>query len=183
MNLEEMLEDIQTTGGTLAGVDASTDIKIEKEEIPVETVLGDTSSMKDKIIDRLSTYDTLVKAEATIAADYDNVYEELLKANPEIADKLKELDLQRDACNSKMELIKKELLPMFQVAVAEDPDNKTLLCNKVQATYVYPTKKHSFDLKDFMEKESSFYFDNISKFAPYAKISDVSDSIKITIKK
>ena len=96
---------------------------------------------------------------------------------------LKELDLQRDACNSKMELIKKELLPMFQVAVAEDPDNKTLLCNKVQATYVYPTKKHSFDLKDFMEKESSFYFDNISKFAPYAKISDVSDSIKITIKK
>ena len=44
-------------------------------------------------------------------------------------------------------------------------------------------KEHSFDLKDFMEKESSFYFDNISKFAPYAKISDVSDSIKITIKK
>ena len=48
MNLEEMLEDIQTTGGTLAGVDASTDIKIEKEEIPVETVLGDTSSMKEQ---------------------------------------------------------------------------------------------------------------------------------------
>lgn len=183
MNLEEMLEDIQTTGGTLAGVEASTDIKIEKEEVPVETVLGDTSSMKDKIIDRLSTYDTLVKAESKITTDYDEVYEELLKANPELADKLKELDLQRDVCNSKMELIKKELLPMFQVAVAEDPDNKTLLCNKVQATYVYPTKKHSFDLKDFMEKESTFYFDNISKFAPYAKISDVSDSIKITIKK
>lgn len=183
MNLEEMLEDIQTVGGTLAGVEASTDITVEKEETPVAAVLSEERSIKDKIIDKLSTYDTLVKAEATIATDYDNVYEELLKANPEIADKLKELDLQRDACNSKMELIKKELLPMFQVAVAEDPDNKTLLCNKVQATYVYPTKKHSFDLKDFMEKESSFYFDNISKFAPYAKISDVSDSIKITIKK
>ena len=173
MELEDMLN---TTGGTLAGVEATTDVVVTKTE---EKDMG----VKGNILNRLARYDELVKNESKYETDYNEVYEELLKANPEIADKLRDLDMQRDACNNEMEMIKKELLPMFQAAVAEDPDNKTLLCNKIQATYVYPTKKHSFDLKDFMEKESSFYFDNISKFAPYAKISDVSDSIKITIKK
>lgn len=181
MELEDLLKDL---GTTLEDVKATTDVKVEKEEIKPEVKEEPVEeTMKSKILKRLARYDDLVKAEAKSASDYDILYEELLNSNPELAEKLRQLDMTRDACNSEMEIIKKELLPMFQVAVAEDPENKTLLCNKIQATYVYPTKKHSFDLKDFMEKESSFYFDNISKFTPYAKISDVSDSVKITIKK
>ena len=175
MELEDMLNN---SGITLADVKATTEVTIEKKEEP-DKDLG----IKGNILERLARYDDLVKAEAKSSMEYDEVYEELLKSNPELAEKLRQLDMTRDACNSEMEIIKKELLPMFQVAVAEDPDNKTLLCNKIQATYVYPTKKHSFDLKDFMEKESSFYFDNISKFTPYSKISDVSDCVKITVKK
>jgi len=188
MELEDMLNKDYIVD---AGVDASTWVSIDKVptegEDPVVESPGfeevKEATVKDTIVSRLSRYDDLVKAEAKAASDYDEVYEELLKSNPEIASKLKELDMKRDACNNEMEMIKKELLPMFQTAVAEDQDNKTILCNKIQATYVYPTKKHSFDLKDFMEKESAFYFDNISKFTPYAKITDVSDCVKITIKK
>lgn len=194
MNLEEMLEDIQTVGGTLSNIEASSDVTITKVpdidpiKVPVETsILGPMENketgIKDSIIKRLARYDELVKSNAKAETTYEEVYQELLASNPELAEKLKLIETEKSACENEMESIKKELLPMFQVAVVEDPNNKTLLCNKVQATYVYPTKKHSFDLKDFMEKESAFYFDNISKFAPYAKISDVSDSIKITIKK
>lgn len=171
MSLDDLLGSLS---GNLENVTATTSVTVE----PVEE-----ETIKSKILKRLARYDDLNKKHEKAILDYDEVYQELLKASPELASKLKELEMTQDACDNEMELIKKELLPMFQVAVAEDPDNKTLLCNKVQATYVYPTKKHSFDLKGFMEKESSFYFDNISKFAPYAKISDVSDSVKVTIKK
>ena len=188
MELEDMLSKSSFTD---AGVDASTWVSVDKIPVEGEDPVVESpgfekvkeNSVKDTIVGRLSRYDDLVKAEAKAASDYEEVYEELLKSNPELANKLKELDMQRSACNNEMDMIKKELLPMFQTAVVEDPENKTIVCNKIQATYVYPTKKHSFDLKDFMEKESSFYFDNISKFTPYAKISDVSDCVKITIKK
>ena len=187
MNLEDMLDNLNTNGATLANVEATSDITITKVptevETPVDTALESSGSVKDNILKKLARYDELVKASNKAADDYDAFLEKLKEATPDLGSELTRALHTQEACENEMEMIKKELLPMFQVAVVEDPDNKTLLCNKVQATYVYPTKKHSFDLKDFMEKESTFYFDNISKFAPYAKISDVSDSVKITIKK
>lgn len=176
-NLEDMLSDLGTMSGTtLSNVEASSDVTITK--VPEENL-----GIKEQILKRLARFDTVNSELNKSKMKYEEVYNKILEAVPELASELKELEMTQNACDNEMEMIKKELLPMFQVAVAEDPDNKTLLCNKIQATYVYPTKKHSFDLKEFMEKENAFYFDNISKFAPYAKISDVSDSVKVTIKK
>jgi seryl-tRNA synthetase len=199
-SLEDMLNDLGTLSGTtLSNVEASSDVTVSKvpEESPVVESPGfeentemldalnkeEELSIKEKILKKLARYDTINSEQIKNAMKHEELYNKILQAVPELAEELRQLEETQNACENEIEVIKKELLPMFQVAVAEDPDNKTLLCNKVQATYVYPTKKHSFDLKDFMEKESAFYFDNISKFAPYAKISDVSDSVKVTIKK
>ena len=64
MNLEEMLEDIQATGGTLAGVEASTDIKIEKEETPVveeeKKEKKTRKSKKEEVVEPDNIFETCV---------------------------------------------------------------------------------------------------------------------------
>ena len=85
--------------------------------------------------------------------------------------------------NEDLDIIKQEATPVFRKVVELNNNDKTLLYGKIQATYVFPTEKHKFDLKLFIEEQKDFYIDNISYFDPYSEITQVSDYVKFTVKK
>ena len=58
-----------------------------------------------------------------------------------------------------------------------------ILYGKIQATYVYPTVKHQFDLKSFIEEQNEFYTEHLSVLDPYSTMTKVSDYVKYTVKK
>lgn len=109
--------------------------------------------------------------------------EKLREACPDIYSEIDKINEEIKGREEELSSITSDLLPLYQRLINLDADNKTLAYGRVQGTYVYPTKKHQFDLKSFIANEHDFYLDNISTFNVYSKITDVSDYVKITIKK
>lgn len=103
--------------------------------------------------------------------------------NKELIDKINDKANEIEAAKAMQESIKQQLLPLQREVYLADNEDKTLVFNKIQSTYVAATEKNQFDLKKFREEQKDFWKENLEILKPYAKITDVSDYLKITIKK
>ena len=103
--------------------------------------------------------------------------------NKELIDKINDKANEIEAAKAIQESIKQQLLPLQREVYLADNKDKTLVFNKIQSTYVAATEKNQFDLKKFREEQKDFWKENLDILKPYAKITDVSDYLKITIKK
>ena len=103
--------------------------------------------------------------------------------NKELIDKINDKANEIEAAKAMQESIKQQLLPLQREVYLADNEDKTLVFNKIQSTYVAATEKNQFDLKKFREEQKDFWKENLDILKPYAKITDVSDYLKITIKK
>lgn len=146
----------------------------------------DSNKIRTSIMNDLAGYEAAELNTNKLKIQRDELMMKLRETNPTIFEEIDKVDADLSLVSITQDNIKKTLKSKFSelLNITQDDElNKTLVYNKVQATYVYPTKKHSFDLKKFISEENEFYIDNISIMSPYATISDVSDSVKITIKK
>lgn len=103
--------------------------------------------------------------------------------NKELIDKINDKANEIEAAKAMQESIKQQLLPLQREVYLADNEDKTLVFNKIQSTYVAATEKNQFDLKKFREEQKDFWKENLEVMQPYAKITAVSDYIKITISK
>jgi hypothetical protein len=78
--------------------------------------------------------------------------------------------------------IKETLVPLQKGAFEANDKDKTLIYNRIQSTYVEATEKNQFDLKTFRTEQKDFWEKNLDVLRPYAKITNVSDYVKVTIK-
>lgn len=103
--------------------------------------------------------------------------------NKELIDKINSISNEIDSTKDLQDKVKEELLPLQREVYLVNNDDKTLKYNKIQSTYVARTEKNQFDLKKFREEQDEFWRNNLDIMKPYAKITEVSDYLKITISK
>ena len=159
---------------------AELDIKVVKLDNSDEDEIRDK---REKALLKLKEYEDITSDINKLNSEREDILLEIRKSCPELVSKLEENEAITKLKNDKLKIIASEALPFFRVIANYDEDNKTLIYGKVQGTYVYPSVKHQFDLKSFIEEEKDFYVENISMFDPYSKITDVSDYVKFTVKK
>lgn len=166
-------------------VTASADIKVIKDEPLDVSINQDTleKTFKDNIMNYLKEYEETTDDKVKLENEISEIEDKIREAVPELYAKLDILNVNLDEKNKKLKAISSACVDDFRSAVALNEDMKTLVYNKVQGTYVYPTKKHQFDLKAFIEDNKEFYTENLSILDPYSKITDVADYVKITVKK
>ena len=183
--LEKELEDLLSSSSTSTLKDsmiteASTDVVVKKDE---DTSNEDEKSPRDVVLDKIKEYESVSKEKAKIDSQIEEIEEQIRQACPELYSKLDELNTKSKSNADRLKEISSETTPFFAKAVEIDEEDKTLIYGKVQATYIYPTTKHQFDLKSFIEEQNEFYTDNISIFDPYSTFTEVSGYTKFTIKK
>ena len=132
---------------------------------------------EEKKIIRLDGEMTLLNQEL------DYLISKIKQENKELIDKINDKANEIEAAKAMQESIKQQLLPLQREVYLADNEDKTLVFNKIQSTYVAATEKNQFDLKKFREEQKDFWKENLEILKPYAKITDVSDYLKITIKK
>lgn len=180
MNLEEELKDFvnsevqseEQIKTNFEGVEADVDVVSVKEE-----------SQKDLAINELKKYESVLDNNALLEKQLEEVEAKISELCPDLVKERQDILNKISDNGSLLKAIQSESLKYFANAVAQDENNKTLVYNKVQGTYVYPTKKYSFDLRSFVEEQNQFYTENIALLNSYSTISDVSDYVKITVKK
>ena len=77
--------------------------------------------------------------------------------NKELIDKINDKANEIEAAKAMQESIKQQLLPLQREVYLADNEDKTLVFNKIQSTYVAATEKNQFDLKKFREEQKDFY--------------------------
>ena len=147
------------------------------------TVEEDIRDKREKALLKLKEYEDITSDINKLNLEREDILSEIRESCPELVSKLEENEAITKLKNDKLKIIASEALPFFRIITNYDENNKTLIYGKVQGTYVYPSVKHQFDLKSFIEEEKDFYVENISMFDPYSKITDVSDYVKFTVKK
>lgn len=183
-SLEEMLNELDTGVSANSDTIKSTDNSdILEADVDVNIVKDSNITFREKVINKLKDYEDITNSQAKLEVEKEEVMNSIKKACPELFDRISKLDNEILAKDNQIDEMKKSITPLFEKAIKESSDNKTLLYGKVQGTYVDSTKKHSFDLKSFIDENKDFYTNNISIFDPYSKITDVAAYTKITVKK
>ena len=184
MNLEEMLDSLDSNDSLITK--ASSDIVVTKldESEPLEgTNETAKATPREEAFKILSKYEAKAKEIDEISSKIKDVQSKIEETCPELFKEIKTLENDLAKKNEALDIIKQEATPVFRKAVELDNGDKTLTYDKIQATYVFPTEKHKFNLKLFIEEQEDFYLDNISYFDPYSEITQVSDYVKFTVKK
>ena len=163
---------------------ASSDIKVVKDVVQeaLETH-SEGKTCREIALDKMKEYEETNARKVKLDSEIADLEIEIRKACPEMFDKLNKLNEQLKKEEARMKEIAVESTPFFAQAVEEDEDSKTLLYGKIQATYIYPTVKHQFDLKSFIEEQNEFYTEHLSVLDPYSTMTKVSDYVKYTVKK
>lgn len=177
-------ESLVTTNEDSLATVASSDIKVTRDVVE-EALEAHTNekTCREAALDKMKDYEETNARKVKLDSEIADLEIEIRKQCPEMFDKLDKLNEQLKKEEARLKEIASESTPFFAQAVKEDEDNKTLLYGKVQATYVYATDKHQFDLKSFIEEENDFYTEHLSVLDPYTTITRVSDYVKYTIKK
>ena len=159
--------------------------EVQNEETTETNEEQGIEDFNTSIIEELKNYENLNSKVEEITKEKAALMEKLKESNLELYEQIEQVEKQKSELDLQMGEIKQKVTPLFAKLIELDPehDHKTKVLNKIQATYVFPTKKHSFDLKGFMEGEQKFYLDNITTFSQYSTISDVSAYTKFTVKK
>ncbi len=177
--LEEMLEEpiINTPVDTLY-TNADVDVVVTKstpDKSNAMELLGEYEALEDK---RTILEGELVK----LQQELDLLFDEVRANNMSLINKINDICNSLEETDKQQEKIKDDLLPIQKDLYEADNDNKTLVYNKIQSTFVAATEKNQFDLKKFKEENAEFWTNNNAVLAPYAKITPVSEYLKITVK-
>lgn len=156
----------------------------------VDTIIPDDVDYKEEAMKKLSEYESCVKKEKQLNADLSELeakvaglIEQVTIDNKELFDAIDAIKEELSSISEKEGTLKEDLLPLQRELFKKDKEDKTLVFNKVQSTYVASTEKNQFDLKAFREEESDFWKEHLDVMSPYAKITTVADYLKISIKK
>ena len=141
-------------------------------------------------MDKLGEYEAQEKEKAILTgrleeamAKLDVLIDEVRAQNIGLVNEINGLQIQLEEAADKQETIKNDLLPLQEKLFYTDEKEKTLIFNKIQSTFVEATVKNQFDLKKFREEEKTFWEEHLDVLRPYAKITDVAEYLKITVKK
>lgn len=177
-------ESLVSTNNDSLATKASTDIKVVKDVVQEALEAhSEEKTSREVALDKMKEYEETNARKVKLDSEIADLELEIRKICPDMFDKLDKLNEQLKKEEARLKEIATESTPFFAQAVKEDEDNKTLLYGKIQATYVYPTEKHQFDLKSFIAEQNDFYTEHLSILDPYSTITNVSDYVKYTIKK
>lgn len=148
------------------------------------------NEVKREAMDKLGEYEAQEKEKAILTgrleeamAKLDVLIDEVRAQNIGLVNEINGLQIQLEEAADKQETIKNDLLPLQEKLFYTDEKEKTLIFNKIQSTFVEATVKNQFDLKKFREEEKTFWEEHLDVLRPYAKITDVAEYLKITVKK
>ena len=182
---EEVLVNDSTANGEATG-----NQEAETEEKPEMTKQEFAEQNRKLAMEKLEEYEAAEKKIAILDGEMTLLNQELegliskiKQDNKELIDKINAKSNEIDAVRSEQDKIKEDLLPLQREVYLVDNEDKTLKFNKIQSTYVAPTEKNQFDLKKFREEQEEFWTEHLDVMNPYAKITKISDYLKITISK
>lgn len=198
-SLEEMLEATMVNDdSTVVKADVAVEVKKEPEQLQLdlglddveEKVKVDTDNLKKSAMDKLGEFDELEDRKTILSGDLTKAQQELemlfakvRASNIDLINKINSLTNELESIDDEQSKIKEELLPMQKELFEANEKDKTLVYNKIQSTFVAATEKNQFDLKAFREEQKDFWEKNYSLLKDYAKITNVSEYLKVTIKK
>lgn len=195
LDLEEVVNEEVKEEEKVLGNDSQPDGEKEEnketssEEHPKLSAV-EFNKVKKEAMDKLGEYEAKEKEKTVLSgrieeaqAKLDVLIDEVMAANFGLVNEINGLKQQLEEVEQKQEDLKKDLLPLQEKLFYTDEKEKTLLYNKIQSTFVEATVKNQFDLKKFREEETSFWEEHLDVLRPYAKITDVAEYLKITIKK
>lgn len=186
MNLDEIINDVSNSMTVGLDVSSGLDIQINKDDT---VSLVQEKSFKDKAMEELKKFEELqnkkeqLEAQLTLAnGDLDILISKIKVDNKELIDKINSLANEIKSLTDEQNDIKETLVPLQKGAFEANDKDKTLIYNRIQSTYVEATEKNQFDLKSFRTEQKDFWENNLDILRPYAKITNVSDYVKVTIK-
>lgn len=182
MNLDELLKDNSNNMVGKLFTNADVDVQISKEE-PEQSNEDLYEESKEKAMELLQKYEESDKEIAKLNDEIEELMKPFREANKELFDTIDKINQQIADLKAVEDSISKEILPYQRITYSIDNDYKEMTYNNVHSTYVLPTKKHQFEFKKFLEENADFYENNKTVMSPYAKITDVSDYVKISVKK
>ena len=148
------------------------------------------NEVKREAMDKLGEYEAQEKEKAILTgrleealAKLDVLIDEVRAQNIGLVNEINGLQIQLEEAADKQETIKNDLLPLQEKLFYTDEKEKTLIFNKIQSTFVEATVKNQFDLKKFREEEKTFWEEHLDVLRPYAKLTDVAEYLKVTVKK
>ena len=209
LNLDELLNSVPDSGKMFEKADVEVTVVKDsnepvKDSLKQETNSIDTSNNEDREVTKeeaaamnrdlamgkLAEYESYENKIASLNVEMSSLNSELDELiskikidNKELIDKINAKSLELEQAKKMQDSIKEQLLPIQRLAFQANEKDKTLRYNQIQSTYVEPTEKNQFDLKKFREEQKDFWKENLEVMQPYAKITAVSDYIKITISK
>lgn len=189
-NEETQKEEEVLVNDSAANGEATENQEAETEERPEMTKQEFAEHNRKLAMEKLEEYEAAEKKIAILDGEMTLLNQELegliskiKQDNKELIDKINAKSNEIDAVRSEQDKIKEDLLPLQREVYLVDNEDKTLKFNKIQSTYVAPTEKNQFDLKKFREEQKEFWAEHLDVMNPYAKITEVSDYLKITISK
>lgn len=189
-NEETQKEEEVLVNDSTANEEATENQEAETEERPEMTKQEFAEQNRKLAMEKLEEYEAAEKKIAILDGEMTLLNQELegliskiKQDNKELIDKINAKSNEIDAVRSEQDKIKEDLLPLQREVYLVDNEDKTLKFNKIQSTYVAPTEKNQFDLKKFREEQKEFWTEHLDVMNPYAKITEVSDYLKITISK
>ena len=186
MNLDEIINDVSNSMTIGLDISSGVDIQINKDDT---VSMVQEPSFKDKAMEELKKFEELqnkkeqLEAQLTLAnGDLDILISKIKVDNKELIDKINSLANEIKSLTDEQNDIKETLVPLQKGAFEANDKDKTLIYNRIQSTYVEATEKNQFDLKSFRTEQKDFWEKNLDVLRPYAKITNVSDYVKVTIK-
>lgn len=191
MSLDDLLKVSSDGGNTMTGklfdiADVDVTLTKELQEEQPENI----EDIRKKAMSKLEEYESCEKQISTLdgemtllSQEFDALIASIKLEHKDLIDKINSKAEEIEAKRAEQEQIKEALLPLQRTVFMQCPDDKTLKFNKIQSTYVAPTEKNQFDLKLFREEQPKFWEEHLDILGTYAKITSVSDYIKITISK
>lgn len=186
MNLDEIINDVSNSMTIGLDVSSGLDIQINKDDT---VSMVKEKSFKDKAMEELKKFEELqnkkeqLEAQLTLAnGDLEVLISKIKVDNKELIDRINTLANEIKSLTDEQDDIKETLVPLQKGAFEANDKDKTLIYNRIQSTYVEATEKNQFDLKTFRVEQKDFWEKNLDVLRPYAKITNVSDYVKVTIK-
>ena len=186
MNLDEIINDVSNSMTVGLDVSSGLDIQINKDDT---ISMVQEPSFKDKAMEELKKFEELqnkkeqLEAQLTLAnGDLEVLISKIKVDNKELIDRINTLANEIKSLTDEQNDIKETLVPLQKGAFEANDKDKTLIYNRIQSTYVEATEKNQFDLKTFRVEQKDFWEKNLDVLRPYAKITNVSDYVKVTIK-
>ena len=201
-DLEEMLnEPITAKDEEPLYTKADVDVVITKDSEEPSEEIGDLEEDRDltgeeyaakckkEAMEKLGEYEELEKKKIVLNGEITKAQQELealfskvRAANLDLVNKIEKLNNEFETASGMQDKLKEELLPLQKEIYLVNNEDKTLVYNKIQSTFVAATVKNQFDLKKFKEEQEDFWKEHLDTLKPYAKFTDVSPYLKITIK-